>query len=63
MKRLYSLVALVFFSAVTVMAQHEVKSKAMLDKLSAKTKGYKTIEVKFSFQMVNKQDKIDQTQR
>jgi len=62
MKRLYSLVALVFFSAVTVMAQHEVKSKAMLDKLSAKTKGYKTIEVKFSFQMVNKQDKIDQTQ-
>ncbi len=62
MKRIYTLAAFVFFSAVTVIAQHDVKSKAMLDKLSAKTKAYKTVEVKFSFQMLNKEDNIDQTQ-
>lgn len=62
MKRVFSLTILLLFTAVTLVAQHEVKSKAMLDKLSAKTKGYKTVEVKFSFQMINKDDNIDQTQ-
>ena len=62
MKGLFTLTALVLFSAAAAFAQHDAKSKAMLDKLSVKTKGYKTIEVKFSFQMINKEDNIDQTQ-
>jgi outer membrane lipoprotein-sorting protein len=63
MKFLYTLSTVLVFSAVTLMGQHDVKSKAMLDKLSNKTKAYKTIEVKFTFQMVNKDDNIDQTQK
>jgi outer membrane lipoprotein carrier protein len=63
MKFLYTLSTVLVFSAITLMGQHDVKSKAMLDKLSTKTKAYKTIEVKFSFQMVNKDDNIDQTQK
>jgi outer membrane lipoprotein-sorting protein len=63
MKFLYTLSTVLVFSTVTLMGQHDVKSKAMLDKLSNKTKAYKTIEVKFTFQMVNKDDNIDQTQK
>lgn len=59
---------LLFFTAsclllpAAIHAQHDVKSKNMLDRLSAKTKAYKTVEVKFSFRIYNKDQKIDETQ-
>jgi outer membrane lipoprotein-sorting protein len=62
MKRIYSLATILFLSAVVVVAQHDVKSKDMLDKLSAKTKAYETVDAKFSFQILNKDQNIDQTQ-
>lgn len=62
MKRLYTLTVLTLLGVSTVIAQHDAKSKDMLDKLSVKTKAYKTIEVKFSFNITNKDQQIDQTQ-
>jgi outer membrane lipoprotein-sorting protein len=62
MKRLFALATIALFSASALVAQHDAKSKDMLDKLSAKTKSYKTVEVKFSFNVVNKDQGIDETQ-
>ncbi len=62
MKRLFTLTTITFFTAMSVMAQHDAKSKDMLDKLSAKTKAYKTVEVEFSFNIVNKDQGINETQ-
>jgi outer membrane lipoprotein-sorting protein len=62
MKRLFTLAAIVFFPASALVAQHDAKSKDMLDKLSAKTKSYKTVEVKFSFNVNNKDQGINETQ-
>ncbi len=62
MRRLYTLTAIALFTAGSLVAQHDAKSKDMLDKLSAKTKAYKTVEVKFSFNITNKDQNIDQTQ-
>jgi outer membrane lipoprotein-sorting protein len=50
------------FTGATIIAQHDAKSKEMLDKLSEKTKAYKTVEVKFSFEIKNKDQGINQTQ-
>lgn len=62
MKRVYTLATLIFCSIMGLAAQHDSKSKDMLDKLSEKNKAYKTMDVKFSFQIVNKDDNINQTQ-
>src|SRR5688572_838847 len=62
MKRIITFATLIFSSCLVVSAQHDAKSKAMLDKLSEKTKAYKTVEVKFSFQMVNEDQNINETQ-
>lgn len=62
MKRIYILITIILFTSAAATSQHDVKSKDMLDKLSAKTKAYKTVEVKFSFRIYNKDQKIDETQ-
>lgn len=62
MKRLYILTSIAFLGIAVIAAQHDVKSKDMLDKLSTKTQAYKTVEVKFSFNITNTDQKIDQTQ-
>lgn len=62
MKRMYTLTALLLIGITAAVAQHDPKSKAMLDKLSAKTKAYKTVEAKFSFNIKNKDQGIDETQ-
>ncbi len=62
MKRLFTLALVALFGAAGLAAQHDVKSKDMLDKLSAKTKAYKTVEVKFSVNITNTDQGIDQTQ-
>lgn len=62
MKRIFTIAAITFFTASAVMAQHDAKSKEMLDKLSAKTKAYKTTQVEFSFNIVNKDQGINETQ-
>jgi|688.fasta_scaffold354141_1 outer membrane lipoprotein-sorting protein len=63
MKRLYSLTALICLTFIGLSAQHDTKSKEMLDKLSSKNKAYKTMEVEFTFQIVNKDDNINETQK
>jgi len=62
MKKLIILTSLMLTTGLMVMGQHDPRSKEMLDKLSQKTKSYKTVQVKFSFQMVNKDQNIDETQ-
>lgn len=47
---------------VSINAQEDAKAKAILDKLSAKTKAYKTIEATFQFTMINKTDELNETQ-
>ena len=44
------------------MAQQDTKAKEILDKLSAKTKAYSTIEAQFQFTMVNKTEGLNETQ-
>lgn len=43
-------------------AQEDAKAKAILDKLSAKTKSYKTVKADFTFTMVNKSDGLNESQ-
>lgn len=62
MKRVYTLTLLILVGITTLAAQHDPKSKAMLDKLSAKTNTYKTVDAKFSFNIKNKDQGIDETQ-
>lgn len=62
MKPILSFTTLLICSSSLLFAQHDVKSKEMLDKMSAKTKAYKTIEVKFSFNVTNTDQDINQTQ-
>ncbi len=47
------------FSAI---AQQDQKAKTILDKLSAKTKSYKTIKAEFKFTISNKSEGINETQ-
>jgi len=42
-------------------AQQDSKAKEILDKLSATTKSYKTIQIDFSFTLENKQEDISET--
>lgn len=43
-----------------ISAQTDKKAKEILDKLSAKTKSYKSYRVSFSFSLVNKEEKINE---
>ncbi len=55
-----NLIALFSFFALSMamMGQSSEKAKGILDKLTAQTKAYKTIEAKFSFTMENLQEDI-----
>lgn len=55
------LLAIVAFYAVTN-AQQDPRAKAILDKLSAKTKQYKSISADFSYTMVNTADDVNEKQ-
>lgn len=62
MKRFIALTALFVACLGGMYAQHDTKSKDMLDQLSKKTQAYKTVEVIFSFNITNKDQNIDETQ-
>jgi outer membrane lipoprotein-sorting protein len=50
-----------FLTATSLMAQQDPKAKEVLDKLSQTTKGYKTIQIDFSFTLENKKNNVNQT--
>lgn len=47
--------------AFSSMAQQDPKAKEVLDKLSQTTRGYKTIQIEFSFTLENKKNNVNQT--
>lgn len=49
-------------TSFSALAQQDQKAKAILDKLSAKTKAYKTIKAEFKFTISNKSEGINETQ-
>lgn len=59
-----SFILLLFTTAISIssIAQQDQKAKAILDKLSAKTKAYKTIKAEFKFTISNKAEGINETQ-
>jgi len=61
MKSLFILL-LAGVTSYTAFAQEDTKAKEILDKLSAKTKAYKTIKADFQFTMVNKAEETNESQ-
>lgn len=59
--RLFLLFAAIVISTVSFHAQSDTEAKKILDKLSEKTKSYKTVEVEFTFIVDNKDQKINET--
>lgn len=59
--KIHSLVAALVISTFFVNAQTDTEAKKILDKLSEKTKSYKTVEVEFTFIVNNKDQKINET--
>ncbi|MEI7829537.1 MAG: outer membrane lipoprotein carrier protein LolA [Prolixibacteraceae bacterium] len=55
----FAVVALLMAS--NLMAQQDPKAKEVLDKLSQTTKGFKTIQIDFSFTLENKKNNVNQT--
>lgn len=56
---------ILFIAGITsysVVAQEDTKAKGILDKLSAKTKSYKTIKADFQFTMINKSEGTNESQ-
>lgn len=49
-------------TSITAFAQDDTKAKGILDKLSAKTKAYKTIKADFQFTMTNKTEGTNESQ-
>ena len=49
-------------TSLTAFSQEDTKAKGILDKLSAKTKAYKTIKADFQFTMSNKAEGTNETQ-
>ena len=49
-------------TSISAISQEDAKAKGILDKLSTKTKAYKTIKADFSFTMVNKTEGTNETQ-
>lgn len=60
MRRLFFLF-LMLLGAFSSMAQQDPKAKEVLDKLSQTTRGYKTIQIEFSFTLENKKNNVNQT--
>lgn len=61
MRSLFLVIA-VLAGLISVHAQDDPQAKAILDKLSAKTKAYKTIKASFEFTMTNKTEGMNETQ-
>lgn len=61
MKKL-SLLLLSLTISIGIFAQEDVKAKAILDKLSAKTKNYTSIKTTFDYQIVNKAEGLNEKQ-
>lgn len=63
MKKLLTIIiAFVALSTYNASAQDDVKAKAILDELSAKTKSYSNIKATFSYTLENPSAKINETQ-
>lgn len=62
MSKKLSLLLLSLTITVGVFAQDDVKAKAILDKLSAKTKKYTSIKTTFDYQIVNKAEGLNEKQ-
>jgi len=57
-----TLFVLFIVTFASLQAQEDKKAKAILDKLSAKTKAYSSIRTEFSYSLVNKDRKINNSQ-
>ncbi|MGB0882235.1 MAG: LolA family protein [Vicingaceae bacterium] len=62
MKNIFT-IALTLLVSIGAFAQQDAKAKGILDKLSAKTKAYKTIKAEFQFTLSNKTEGINETQK
>ena len=63
MKKITLFITAIFtFLLINAYAQDDVKAKAILDELSAKTKAYTNIKASFSYNMENKASKVNETQ-
>jgi outer membrane lipoprotein-sorting protein len=62
MKRLFIVAFLVLSSGMSVMAQSEVKAKAILAEVSKKYRSYDVIKTEFSYTLENPEAKIKETQ-
>ena len=49
-------------TSISIFAQQDAKAKGILDKVSAKTKAYKTIKADFQFTISNKSEGINESQ-
>ena len=54
-------VSFLILSGTTIFAQQDIKAKEILDKLSQINKGYKTIQIDFSFTLENKSGSVTET--
>lgn len=61
MKQFLAIVLTTIF-AINLNAQDDAQAKAILDKLSKKTKSYSTIKADFQYSIINKKDGINETQ-
>lgn len=59
--KIFSFIAAIVISTVALNAQTDTEAKKILDKLSEKTKSFKTVEVEFTFIVDNKDQKINET--
>ena len=62
MKRLFIITLTTLISLGSFAQEVDTKAKGILDKLSAKTKAYKTIKAEFQFTLNNKTEGINETQ-
>jgi outer membrane lipoprotein-sorting protein len=62
MKLKSTLLVLFLVAFASIHAQEDKKAKGILDKLSAKTKAYSSIRTEFSYSLVNKDRKINNSQ-
>jgi len=58
----FIIILLTVTTSFSAIAQQDQKAKTILDKLSAKTKSYKTIKAEFKFTISNKSEGINETQ-
>jgi outer membrane lipoprotein-sorting protein len=59
--KIYSFIAAIVISTLVLNAQTDTEAKKILDKLSEKTKSFKTVDVEFTFIVDNKDQKINET--